>query len=106
MIKLIAETIEQKDWLEINWLIKKIIKSSNDKLISRVLRRKKSVEADEIRKEILLDETRDAVIRSRIIEDLFGKKHNEEITKIIFDLENNNQESISETAKMYRESIS
>tara|TARA_B100001778_G_scaffold193952_2_gene159879 strand:- start:772 stop:1827 length:1056 start_codon:yes stop_codon:yes gene_type:complete len=106
MIKLIAETIEQKDWLEINWLIKKIIKSSNDKLISRVLRRKKSVEADEIRKEILLDETRDAVIRSRIIEDLFGKKHNEEITKIIFDLENNNQKSISETAKMYRESIS
>ena len=82
------------------------MKSSNDKLISRILRRKRTIEADKYRKEILLDETRDVVIRSRIIEDLFGKKQDEEITEIIFELENNENESISETAKMYRESIS
>ena len=106
MIKLIVESMENKDWAEIEWLINKIMKSSNDKLISRTLRRKKTIEADKYRKEILLDETRDVVIRSRIIEDLFGKKQDEEITEIIFELENNENESISETAKMYRESIS
>jgi len=106
MIKLIVESVENKDWAEIEWLINKIMKSSNDKLISRILRRKRTIEADKYRKEILLDETRDVVIRSRIIEDLFGKKQDEEITEIIFELENNENESISETAKMYRESIS
>jgi hypothetical protein len=106
MIKLIVESMENKDWAEIEWLINKIMKSSNDKLISRILRRKRTIEADKYRKEILLDETRDVVIRSRIIEDLFGKKQDEEITEIIFELENNENESISETAKMYRESIS
>ena len=106
MIKLIVESMENKDWAEIEWLINKIMKSSNDKLISRTLRRKKTIEADKYRKEILLDETRDVVIRSRIIEDLFGKKQVEEITEIIFQLENNENESISKTAKMYRESIS
>ena len=98
--------MENKDWAEIEWLINKIMESSNDKLISRTLRRKKTIEADKYRKEILLDETRDVVIRSRIIEDLFGKKQDEEITEIIFQLENNENESISKTAKMYRESIS
>ena len=83
-----------------------IMSSSNDKLISRILRRKKSIEADKYRKEILLDGDRNAIVRSRIIEDLFGKKQDEEITKIIQDLENNQNESISETAKMYRKSIS
>ena len=106
MIKLIVESVENKDWAEIEWLINKIMESSNDKLISRTLRRKKTIEADKYRKEILLDETRDVVIRSRIIEDLFGKKQDEEITEIIFELENNENESISKTAKMYRESIS
>tara|TARA_B100000902_G_scaffold81659_1_gene86260 strand:- start:2384 stop:3415 length:1032 start_codon:yes stop_codon:yes gene_type:complete len=106
MIKLIVESMENKDWEEIEWLINKIMNSSNDKLISRVLRRKRTIEADKYRKEILLDETRDVVIRSRIIEDLFGKKQDEEITEIIFKLEKNENESISETAKMYRKSIS
>ena len=106
MIKLIVESIESKDWREIDWLINIIMSSSNDKLISRILRRKKSIEADKYRKEILLDGDRNAIVRSRIIEDLFGKKQDEEITKIIQDLENNQNESISETAKMYRKSIS
>ena len=71
-----------------------------------MLRRKKSIEAEKYRKEILLDEDRNAVLRSRVIEDLFGKEQGKEITKIIHDLENNRNESISETAKMYRKSIS
>ena len=82
MIKLIVESIESKDWREIDWLINIIMSSSNDKLISRILRRKKSIEADKYRKEILLDGDRNAIVRSRIIEDLFGKKQDEEITKI------------------------
>ena len=106
MIKLIVESIENKDWKEIDWLSNIIMSSSNDKLISRVLRRKKSIEADKYRKEILLDGDRNAIVRSRIIEDLFGKKQDEEITKIIQDLENNQNKSISETAKMYWKSIS
>jgi hypothetical protein len=106
MIKLIVESIENKDWREIDWLINIIMSSSNDKLISRILRRKKSIEADKYRKEILLDGDRNAILISRIIEDLFGKKQDEEITKIIQDLENNRNESISETAKMYKKSIS
>ena len=106
MIKFIVESIENKDWREIDWLINIIMSSSNDKLISRILRRKKSIEADKYRKEILLDGDRNAIVRSRIIEDLFGKKQDEEISKIIQDLENNQNESISETAKMYRKSIS
>jgi uncharacterized protein YpuA (DUF1002 family) len=106
MIKLIVESIENKDWREIDWLINIIMSSSNEKLISRILRRKKSIEADKYRKEILLDGDRNAILISRIIEDLFGKKQDEEITKIIQDLENNRNESISETAKMYRKSIS
>ena len=106
MIKLVVESTENKDWGEIDWLINTIMSSSNDKLISRILRRKKSIEADKYRKEILLDEDRNAVLRSRVIEDLFGKEQGKEITKIIHDLENNRNESISETAKMYRKSIS
>ena len=106
MIKLVVESTENKDWGEIDWLINTIMSSSNDKLISRILRRKKSIEADKYRKEILLDGDRNAILISRIIEDLFGKKQDGEITKIIQDLENNRNESISETAKMYRKSIS
>ena len=106
MIKLVVESTENKDWGEIDWLINTIMSSSNDKLISRMLRRKKSIEADKYRKEILLDEDRNTVLRSRVIEDLFGKEQGKEITKIIHDLENNRNESISETAKMYRKSIS
>jgi len=106
MIKLVVESTENKDWGEIDWLINTIMSSSNDKLISRMLRRKKSIEAEKYRKEILLDEDRNAVLRSRVIEDLFGKEQGKEITKIIHDLENNRNESISETAKMYRKSIS
>ena len=106
MIKLVVESTENKDWGEIDWLINTIMSSSNDKLISRMLRRKKSIEADKYRKEILLDEDRNAILRSRVIEDLFGKEQGKEITKIIHDLENNRNESISETAKMYRKSIS
>jgi hypothetical protein len=106
MIKLIVESIENKDWRKIDWLINIIMSSSNDKLISRILRRKKSIEADKYRKEILLDGDRNAILISRIIEDLFGKKQDEDLTKIIQDLENNRNESISETAKMYRKSIS
>ena len=106
MIKLVVESTENKDWGEIDWLINTIMSSSNDKLISRILRRKKSIEADKYRKEILLDEDRNAILRSRVIEDLFGKEQGKEITKIIHDLENNRNESISETAKMYRKSIS
>ena len=71
-----------------------------------MLRRKKSIEADKYRKEILLDDDRNAILRSRVIEDLFGKEQEKEITKIIHDLESNQNESISETAKMYRKSIS
>ena len=45
-----------------------------------------------------------SLVRSRIIEDLFGKKQDEEITEIISrNWKNNENESISETAKMYRE---
>ncbi len=106
MMKLIVQTIEKKDWGEIDWIINKIMNSSNDKLISRILRRKRSIEADKYRKNILLDEKRDLVLRSRIIEDLFGKKQDEEIMKIILELENNEHEAISETAKMYRKSVS
>ena len=106
MMKLIGQPIEKKDWGEIDWIINKIMNSSNDKLISRILRRKRSIEADKYRKNILLDEKRDFVLRSRIIEDLFGKKQDEEIMKIILELENNEHEAISETAKMYRKSVS
>ena len=106
MIKLVVESTENKDWGEIDWLINTIMSSSNDKLISRILRRKKSIEADKYRKEILLDEDRNAILRSRVIEDLFGKEQEKEITEIIHDLESNQNESISETAKMYRKSIS
>ena len=106
MIKLVVESTENKDWGEIDWLINTIMSSSNDKLISRMLRRKKSIEADKYRKEILLDDDRNAILRSRVIEDLFGKEQGKEITKIIHDLENNQNEYISETAKMYRKSIS
>ena len=106
MIKLVVESTKNKDWKEIDWLIDTIMSSSNDKLISRILRRKKSIEADKYRKEILLDEDRNVMLRSRVIEDLFGKEQEKEVTKIIHDLENNQNESISETAKMYRKSIS
>ena len=106
MIKLVVESTENKDWGEIDWLINTIMSSSNDKLISRILRRKKSIEADKYRKEILLDEDRNAILRSRVIEDLFGKEQEKEIREIIHDLESNQNESISETAKMYRKSIS
>jgi hypothetical protein len=106
MIKLIVQSIENKDWEEIDWIINKIMNSSNDKLISRILRRKRSIEADKYRKDILLDEKRDLVLRSRIIEDLFGKKQEDEIIKIILELENSENDTISKTAKMYRESIS
>jgi len=81
-----------------------IMKSSNENLISRILRRENSILANQYKIEILLDEERKPALRSRIIEDLFGKKQNDEITKIIYKLESNQDESISQTARMFRES--
>ncbi len=105
-IKLIVESIDNKSWKEIDWLIKKIMKSSNNSLISRTLRRNNTADADRYRKEILLDDKRDELLIARIIEDLFGKKQDKRMTEIIHGLEKNKHESISKTAKMYRESIS
>jgi hypothetical protein len=74
MIKLIVESIENKDWREIDWLINIIMSSSNDKLISRILRRKKSIEADKYRKEILLDGDRKRDINIKNYRRLIWKK--------------------------------
>ena len=49
---------------------------------------------------------RDSVLRARIIEDLFGKKQNDEVLiKIITDLQNSESESISNSAQMFMKSI-
>ena len=103
-IGLLVEAIKNREWEDIDWLISLIMKSSNENLISRILRRENSILANQYKIEILLDEDRKPALRSRIIEDLFGKKQNEEITKIIYKLESNQDESISQTARMFRES--
>ena len=103
-IGLLVEAIKIREWEDIDWLISLIMKSSNENLISRILRRENSILANQYKVEILLDEERKPALRSRIIEDLFGKKQNEEITKIIYKLESNQDESISQTARMFRES--
>ncbi|MDP6293061.1 MAG: hypothetical protein QF610_04450, partial [Candidatus Thalassarchaeaceae archaeon] len=103
-IGLLVEAIKNREWEDIDWLISLIMKSSNENLISRILRRENSILANQYKIKILLDEDRKPALRSRIIEDLFGKKQNEEITKIIYKLESNQDESISQTARMFRES--
>ena len=103
-IGLLVEAIKIREWEDIDWLISLIMKSSNENLISRILRRENSILANQYKIEILLDEERKPALRSRIIEDLFGKKQNDEITKIIYKLESNQDESISQTARMFRES--
>jgi hypothetical protein len=71
-----------------------------------VLRRNKSNEANDFRKEILLDERRSDVLRARLIEDLFGKKQNdEELMDIVTELQNSKSESISNSAQMFIKSI-
>ena len=106
MVKSIIDSLKGRDWSEMDNLTKAIINSSNDKLISGILRRNNSIEANELRKEILTDDKRSSVLRARIMEDLFGKKQNdEEIIKIITDLQNSESESISNSAQMFMKSI-
>jgi HEAT repeat protein len=70
------------------------------------LRRNNSIEANKIRKDILLDENNSDILRARIIEDLFGKNQNDEkLMEIIKDLQNSDNESISNSAKMFIKSI-
>ncbi|MDE0953806.1 MAG: hypothetical protein OR994_03950 [Candidatus Poseidoniales archaeon] len=106
MVKSIIESLKNKNWSDKSDLIAAIINSSNDKLISGILRRNNSVEANEIRKDILLDENNSDILRARIIEDLFGKNQNDEkLMEIIKELQNSNNESISNSAKMFIKSI-
>jgi hypothetical protein len=106
MVKSIIHSLKDKKWSEMENLTKAIINSSNDKLISGILRRNYTIEANELRKEILIDEKRSNVLRARIIEDLFGKKQNDEVLiKIITDLQNSESESISNSAQMFMKSI-
>ena len=89
-----------------NYLITAIFNSSNEKLISGVLRRNNSIEANEFRKEILQDGKRSDVLRARIIEDLFGKKQDdEELMQIVTNLQHSKSESISNSAQMFIKSI-
>jgi|TARA_B110000263_G_C15299508_1_gene507242 HEAT repeat protein len=106
MVKSIIESLKNKNWSDKSDLIAAIINSSNDKLISGILRRNNSVEANKIRKDILLDENNSDILRARIIEDLFGKNQNDEkLMEIIKELQNSNNESISNSAKMFIKSI-
>jgi HEAT repeat protein len=106
MVKSIIESLKNKNWSDKSDLIAAIINSSNDKLISGILRRNNSIEANKIRKDILLDENNSDILRARIIEDLFGKNQNDEkLMEIIKELQNSNNESISNSAKMFIKSI-
>jgi hypothetical protein len=106
MVKSIIESLKNKNWSDKSDLIAAIINSSNDKLISGILRRNNSIEANKIRKDILLDENNSDILRARIIEDLFGKNQNDEkLMEIIKDLQNSDNESISNSAKMFIKSI-
>ena len=106
MVKSIIHSLKDKKWSEMESLTKAIINSSNDKLISGILRRNNTIEANELRKEILIDEKRSSVLRARIIEDLFGKKQkDEDLIKIMTDLQNSESESISNSAQMFIKSI-
>ena len=65
-----------------------------------------SNEANKLRKKILLDNGRSDVLRARIIEDLFGKNQNdEELMRIIQDLQQSDNESISNSANMFIKTI-
>ena len=106
MVKMIVDSMKDKNLEEISELMAIIINSSNDKLISGILRRNKSAEANELRKKILLDEKRSGVLRARIIEDLFGKKQDDQETMtIIRDLQQSENESISSSANMFIKTI-
>ncbi len=106
MVKMIVDSMKDKNLEEISELMAIIINSSNDKLISGILRRNKSAEANELRKKILLDEKRSDVLRARIIEDLFGKNQDDqEIMTIIRDLQQSENESISSSANMFIKTI-
>ena len=106
MVKMIVDSMKDKNLEEISELMAIIINSSNDKLISGILRRNKSAEANELRKKILLDEKRSDVLRARIIEDLFGKKQDDQETMtIIRDLQQSENESISSSANMFIKTI-
>jgi len=99
--------LKNKDWGGIDYLITAIFNSSNEKLISGVLRRSNSSKANSFRKKILQDEKRSDVLRARLIEDLFGKKQDdEEFIKIVTSLQNSKSESISNSAQMFIKSIS
>jgi HEAT repeat protein len=106
MVKSIINSLKDKNWNDMNNLTTAIVNSSNDKLISGVLRRNKSNEANEIRKQILIDEKRSSVLRARIIEDLFGKKQeDEDLVNIIKNLQNSDSQSISNSAQMFIKSV-
>ncbi len=106
MVKIIVESMKNKNLEDISELTKAIMNSSNDKLISGILRRNNSNEANKLRKRILLDSDRSDVLRARIIEDLFGKNQNDiELMKIIEELQQSDNESISNSANMFIKSI-
>jgi HEAT repeat protein len=106
MVKSIINSLKDKNWNDMNNLTTAIVNSSNDKLISGVLRRNNSNEANEIRKQILIDEKRSSVLRARIIEDLFGKKQeDEDLVNIIKNLQNSESQSISNSAQMFIKSV-
>ena len=106
LVRAVVKSLKDKDWSDMNYLIAAIFNSTNEKLISGVLRRNKSNEANDFRKEILLDERRSDVLRARLIEDLFGKKQNdEEFMDIVIELQNSKSESISNSAQMFIKSI-
>lgn len=106
MVKKIVESMKDKDLEDISKLTTAIMNTSNDKLISGILRRNNSNEANKLRKKILLDNGRSDVLRARIIEDLFGKNQNdEELMRIIQDLQQSDNESISNSANMFIKTI-
>lgn len=106
LVRAVVKSLKNKDWKSMNYLITAIFNSSNEKLVSGVLRRNNSIEANEFRKEILQDGKRSDVLRARIIEDLFGKKQDdEELMQIVTNLQHSKSESISNSAQMFIKSI-
>jgi len=107
LVRAVVKSLKNKDWGGIDYLITAIFNSSNEKLISGVLRRSNSSKANSFRKKILQDEKRSDVLRARLIEDLFGKKQDdEEFIRIVTSLQNSKSESISNSAQMFIKSIS
>ena len=95
MVSSLATGLRCIPWWQVEGLANRLVTTSDDRLVARLLRGEGADEAVPIRNAILSDSSKSTVLRARLIEDLIGRRVDETTLDIVGSLSKSDDEVLS-----------